>query len=34
VTNFHSVLDGSELQGFLDAFLEYRAKGDTDKTPE
>jgi peptide chain release factor 2 len=29
-TNFHSVLDGSELQGFLDAFLEYRAKGDAE----
>ncbi len=27
VTNFHSVLDGSELQGFLDAFLQLRAKG-------
>jgi len=25
--NFHSVLDGSELQGFLDAFLQFRAKG-------
>ncbi len=25
--NFHSVLDGSELQGFLDAFLRFRAKG-------
>ncbi len=29
VGNFHSVLDGSELQGFLDAFLQYRASGVT-----
>lgn len=34
VTNFHSVLDGSELQGFLDAFLECRAKGASDQTSE
>src|SRR6056297_3980807 len=27
VGNFHAVMDGSELQGFLDAFLRYRAKG-------
>ncbi len=27
VGNFHSVLDGSELQGFLDAYLQFRAKG-------
>ncbi|MGV3483105.1 MAG: peptide chain release factor 2 [Planctomycetaceae bacterium] len=25
--NFHSVLDGSGLQGFLDSFLRFRAKG-------
>jgi len=25
--NFHSVLDGSELQGFLDSFLQFRARG-------
>jgi peptide chain release factor 2 len=25
--NFHSVIDGSALQGFLDAFLRFRAKG-------
>lgn len=25
--NFHAVLDGSALQGFLDSFLEFRAKG-------
>ncbi len=26
VGNFHAVMDGSELQGFLDAFLRWRAK--------
>ena len=30
VGNFHSVLDGSELQGFLDAFLRWRAGKDVD----
>jgi peptide chain release factor 2 len=25
--NFHAVLDGSALQGFLDSFLQFRAKG-------
>ena len=28
VGNFHSVLDGSELQGFFDAFLRWRAGND------
>ncbi len=28
VGSFHSVIDGGELQGFLDAFLRYRAKGE------
>jgi len=32
VTNFHSVLDGSELQGFLDAFLQLRAKGEVSES--
>ena len=27
VGNFNAVMDGSELQGFLDAFLQWRAKG-------
>ncbi len=27
VGNFNSVIDGSELQGFLDAFLQFRATG-------
>jgi peptide chain release factor 2 len=27
VGNFNSVLDGSELQGFLDSFLQWRARG-------
>lgn len=26
ITQFHSMLDGSEVQGFLNAFLEWRAK--------
>ena len=29
VGNFHSMLDGNELQGFLDAYLEFRARGTT-----
>jgi len=29
VGNFHNMLDGNELQGFLDAYLEFRAKGTT-----
>ncbi len=33
VGNFHGVLDGSELQGFLDAFLQFRAKGEVESEP-
>jgi peptide chain release factor 2 len=29
VGNFHAMLDGNELQGFLDAFLQFRASGVT-----
>ncbi|TVP94460.1 MAG: peptide chain release factor 2 [Planctomycetaceae bacterium] len=29
VGNFHSMLDGNELQGFLDAYLQFRASGVT-----
>ena len=29
VGNFHAVLNGNDLQGFLDAFLQYRASGVT-----
>ena len=31
VGNFNSVLDGSELQGFFDAFLRWRAGQDIEK---
>ncbi|QDV83385.1 peptide chain release factor 2 [Stieleria sp.] len=34
VGNFNSVIDGSELQGFLDAFLRWRAGGKTAVTAD
>jgi peptide chain release factor 2 len=34
VGNFNSVMDGSELQGFLDSFLRWRASGSTSSDEE
>ena len=31
VGSFNAVMDGSELQGFLDAFLQFRAKGEVEQ---